>query len=135
MVSRSRLSEMRTRNLLFPLLAACLLLAACSGEAADASPTLSPVQARGRSVYSLHCASCHSTSPQTVIVGPSLAGIAIQAGQRVSGESAEQYLRTSILQPEAYLVSGFEPLMPADLSKRLTGEDFDALVAYLLTLE
>lgn len=68
-------------------------------------------------------------------MGPSLAGIAIQAGQRVSGESAEQYLRTSILQPEAYLVSGFEPLMPADLSKRLTGEDFDALVAYLLTLE
>jgi hypothetical protein len=39
------------------------------------------------------------------------------------------------MQPDAYLVEGFENLMPASLSKQLTGEELDAVIAYLQTLQ
>ena len=39
------------------------------------------------------------------------------------------------MQPDAYLVQGYENLMPNNLSKELTGEELDAVVAYLQTLK
>ncbi len=123
----------------------CLLyLAACSGNAtpaatATADPQYSPEEAaqieQGERLFSQHCASCHATEPETVIVGPSLAGIASQAETRVDGLTAQEYIELSIVRPDAYLVEGFDNVMPANLGKRLTGEELDALVAYLLTLE
>ena len=82
------------------------------------------------------CVTCHSLEPDTVIVGPSMAGIAGRAGSTVSGLSAEEYLRQSILEPEAHLVDGFDSgLMPAALADELSEEQVDNLVAYLLTLQ
>ncbi len=89
---------------------------------------------QGRALSSLHCASCHALSADTVIVGPSLAGIGMRAGQSVPGLDPRQYLELSILAPEDYVVEGFGNLMPGDFGKKLTGEELDALVAYLLTL-
>lgn len=117
-----------------------LLFAACSG-AADPTPvpqppaTLSPEAARGKTVFSQNCGSCHSTIPETVIVGPSLAGIASRAETRKPGQDGRTYLYTAILQPGDFLVEGYGNLMPATFGKQLTGEDLDAVVAYLLTLE
>lgn len=123
----------------------CLLyLAACGGSAgstptATADARFSPQEAaqiaEGERLYSRHCASCHATEPETVIVGPSLAGIADSGATRVDGLTAEEYIELSIVQPGAYLVEGYDDVMPANLGKRLTGEELDALVAYLLTLE
>ena len=119
------------------LILCLLLLAACGGgaEAAPPPPTLSPQAQLGKQVFSRDCGACHSTTPDTVIVGPSLAGIANKAGSRVEGQDAYTYLLTSVMQPEAYLVEGFENLMPASLSKQLTGEELDAVIAYLQTLQ
>ena len=117
-----------------------LLLAACAGSA-DPMPTspptatLSPEAARGKTVFSQSCGSCHSTIPETVIVGPSLAGIATRAETRKPGQDGRTYLYTAILKPDDFLVEGYENLMPATFGKQLTGEELDAVVAYLMTLE
>lgn len=122
------------------VLLSVLFLAACGGNAEDPSPalptaTLSPQAARGKTVFSQNCGSCHSVIPDTVIVGPSLAGVATRADTRKSGQDGRTYIYTSILQPGDFLVDGYENLMPATFGKQLTGEDLDAVVAYLFTLK
>jgi nitric oxide reductase subunit C len=113
------------------------LLVGCGGAAADAppTPTLAPELAAGQRVFVAHCGACHSALAETVIVGPSLAGIATHGGQRVDGLDARAYVYSSVLQPSGYLVPGFTDLMPQDLAKKLTGEELDAVVAYVLSLE
>ena len=119
------------------LILGLLFLAAC-GSTPDPTPpppTLSPLAQQGKQVFSRVCGACHSTTPDTIIVGPSLAGVASRAGSRVEGQDAYTYLLTSVMQPDAYLVEGFENLMPNNLSKQLVGEELDAVVAYLQTLK
>ena len=73
--------------------------------------------------------------PDTTLVGPSIAGIATRAGSRVSGLSADDYLRQSITNPSAFVVNGFDDgKMPTDLGEVLTPAEIEAVVAYLLTL-
>ncbi len=113
-----------------------LALGACSNLAAPApTPTYSPIQEEGLRLFNLNCASCHATSPETIIVGPSLHEIAVRAEERIPGMDPRTYLQVSILDPTAYIVEGFPDSMPKDLGKRLTGEEFDAIIDYLLTLE
>lgn len=82
-----------------------------------------------------NCVSCHSLEPGVVIVGPSLAGIATRAGERVAGLSAAEYLRQSMIEPSAHVVEGFEDVMAKNLAEVLSGEQITDLVAFLLTLE
>lgn len=124
------------------ILLVLLTLVACGGTAsaepdADSPPSapLSAEAAQGQKVFEASCAACHSTLEDAVIVGPSLFGIATVAGSRVEGQDAQRYLYTSVLNPEDYLVEGYDNLMPASLGKQLTGEELDAVVAYLMTLE
>lgn len=86
-------------------------------------------------MFARDCGACHSAAPDTVIVGPSMAGIASRAATRVEGQNAHDYLLVSILKPDAHLVEGYENLMPSTLGKTLTGEEIDAVIAYLLTLQ
>ena len=82
------------------------------------------------------CITCHSLTPDEVIVGPSMAGIASRAGSRVPGQSAEEYIRESILNPEAYLVEGFPTgTMPQVWGQELSDDQLNQIVAYLLTLK
>jgi mono/diheme cytochrome c family protein len=99
------------------------------------TPTASPEIVAGQKVFVTHCGACHSTSAETVIVGPSLANIAQTGGARVDGLDARTYIYSSIMQPGDYVVSGFDDLMPQDLAKKLTGEELDSVVAYLLSLD
>jgi hypothetical protein len=79
------------------------------------------------------CTSCHSLEPDTVLVGPSLAGVASRAVDRIPGMSAGEYLRQSLINPDVYIVEGFSGgQMPGDWD--LTAEQIDSLVDYLLTL-
>ena len=137
MIRRSRRVDQRPA----PLLALGLLLVllvACGGAAADEpppTPTLAPQLAAGQRVFVAHCGACHSAAADTVIVGPSLAGVAAHGAERVDGLDARAYVYSSVLQPSDYVVSGFADLMPQDLAKKLTGEELDAVVAYVLSLE
>ena len=65
-----------------------------------------------------------------------MAGIANQADKRIPGMSAEDYLRESILEPDAYIVKGFPPgQMLPDLDEKLNSKQIGDLVAFLLTLK
>lgn len=125
------------RFALLVLFIALLPLAACGGKTNNEpppTPTLDPVAAVGKAIFTTDCGPCHSAANGTVIVGPSLAGIADVAGTRVDGLDARTYLYTSILRPGDYIVEGFDKVMPENFGKKLTGEQIDGLVAYLLTL-
>lgn len=81
------------------------------------------------------CQICHSLEPGVQLVGPSLAGVATRAETRVPGMTAEQYLMQSLVDPNAYVVEGFQPgQMRPDLAQALTQQELDDLVAFLLTL-
>ncbi len=119
---------------LIPLLAA--LLTACGSPPTPVRmPTVSPALARGQRTFEQHCGACHSLLPDTTLVGPSLAGIAQRGATRVDGLDARAYLYTSIMRPGDFLVAGFDNLMPSTLAKTLSGEEIDAVVAYLLAQE
>ncbi|RMF50250.1 MAG: cytochrome c [Anaerolineae bacterium] len=82
------------------------------------------------------CATCHSRDAGVTLVGPSLAGIATTAASRVDGMSAEEYIRQSILEPEAYVVDGFVAgTMVPGWDKALSEKELNDLVAYLMTLQ
>ena len=113
-----------------------LMLAACGGgNTQEAEPTLNPVAAQGQRIFQTNCASCHSTVADVMIQGPSMAGIATRAETLVEGMDARTYIEASIFSPDAYVVDGFNDIMPNTFSKTLTGEELDALVVFLLTLK
>lgn len=64
-----------------------------------------------------------------------MAGLATRAAGRVEGLSAEDYIRQSILDPKAFVVDPFEPIMPENLVNVVGEENFDDLIAFLMTLE
>lgn len=117
------------------LVAQALLVSACATARPASVPPLGPVETRGRATFKAYCARCHATTGDTVVVGPSLAGIATLGATRVEGMDAEAYIRESILDPTAYMVEGFpEGLMPLELVVDLEPDDLDDLVTYLMTL-
>ncbi|MFQ5593710.1 MAG: c-type cytochrome [Anaerolineae bacterium] len=81
------------------------------------------------------CILCHAIEGQGGTRGPDLSGVATRAGTRVAGLSAEEYIRQSILDPTAFVVEGYDPIMPPGLIKVIGEENLDDLVAFLLTLE
>ena len=121
------------------LLPVVLGVVACGRTAAIAlppvTPTLNAQASAGKVVFTRECAACHSLLADTIIVGPSMKGIAGQAGARVADQDARAYLLSSIIDPGGYVLEGYQNLMPTNFGTRLTGEEIDALVAFMLTLE
>ncbi len=89
--------------------------------------------ADGESVFNANCVACHSTGTNT-IVGPGLSGLFDRAGSSVAGQSADDYVRESLTDPGAFVVEGFQNIMPATIAASLSSGDLDDLVAYLGTL-
>ena len=79
------------------------------------------------------CAGCHTFAPagSNGTIGPNLDELAAAADQREPGKSAEEYVRESLTNPEAFLVEGFGNAMPS-YEGRLTDEQIQAIVDYLL---
>ncbi len=115
---------------------AAIFLAACvATPTIQPTPTYNAVQLQGYDVYKLHCAQCHALTPETVVIGPSLAGVATRAAMRESNLDAQSYIETSILNPSQYIVPGFKDVMPKSFAKDLTSDEFNAVVQFLLTLK
>lgn len=127
-----------------------LLLVSCGGSGGGGasnqeSPVATPVgdAANGEKLFTSAtigsapgCITCHSLEPDVVIVGPSQAGLATRAATRVQGETAEEYIRNSILNPDAYIVEGFSPgMMYQNYKTDLTPTQLDDIVAFALTLK
>lgn len=112
------------------------LLTACAGLGAPPpTPTLDALTTAGLQVFKARCATCHALQLGTVIIGPSLVGIATYAETRVPGYSARDYIELSILRPSEYVVEGFDDQMPKNFGAELTSEDLEAVTAFLLTLK
>lgn len=100
-----------------------------SGEAGDGSP----VEVGRRLFARLGCGVCHTLQDagSAADLGPPLDDLAGRAGGRVPGLSAQEYVRQSIVEPQAYILNGYLDVMPA-YGDRLTTEELSALVEYLL---
>lgn len=128
-------------SLLFVLmLALSVVLAACGGGGGETTDSAAKA---GEDLFAktvigsqAGCITCHSLEEGVIVVGPSIAGIGSRAGSIVAGQSAEEYLQESILNPDAHLVEGFPAgTMPQVWGDELTSEQVDQLVAYMLTLK
>ncbi|MDL1902311.1 cytochrome c [Anaerolineae bacterium CFX9] len=78
------------------------------------------------------CSTCHALN-DSQIVGPGIAGIAARAQSRQEGMSAAEYLYISIIEPGAYVVQGFQNVMPDIYERSLSEAQIRDLIAYLLT--
>jgi mono/diheme cytochrome c family protein len=99
--------------------------------AADESPgeALPGDYELGQALYLDECAACHGAQDG---VGPGLGGMAERAAERVAGMTATEYLVESIVDPGAYLVDGYEDVMPKTYGEDLTGEEIDSLVKFIV---
>ncbi len=89
----------------------------------------------GEAVFSTHCASCHQIDARgSNKPGPSLAAIGLDAGSRVPGLTAVDYLRQSVLIPAAHIAEGPAPQVGQGhgCGAVLSEEQLQTIVAFLL---
>ena len=94
-----------------------------------------PLAVTGQKLFSeLGCITCHRSDTQGR--GPNLAGVfgkpvLLEDGRTVMAD--ENYVRESILEPQAKVVKGFKPVMPT-FQGQVSDEQLSALVAYVKSL-
>jgi cytochrome c oxidase subunit II len=98
--------------------------------------TLSPVKHGEELVEHSGCLGCHSLDG-TVKVGPTLKGLSgrtvtLTDGKTVSSD--ENYLRESLIDPNAKVVKGYPPIMPT-FKGVLKDEEISAVIAYIKTVK
>jgi cytochrome c oxidase subunit II len=105
-------------------------------KAAAEQVSASPVD-RGKKLYqTLGCAQCHSLDGKAG-TGPTWKGLFGTAVELAGGKTVtadENYVRESILQPNAKLVVGFAGIMPT-YQGRVKDQDIDAIIAYMKTIK
>ena len=105
------------------------------------SPSPSPAPApkgdpvAGKAIFTAQgCVACHTFKPagSNAMVGPDLDKLAADAKTANRG-SVEQYTSESITNPNAYVVPHFAAgVMPQDFATKLSKQQIDDLVAFLL---
>ncbi len=100
-----------------------------------ANATTGSLPSNGQQMFTqMGCATCHRSDTQGR--GPNLAGVfgkpvLLDDGRSVIAD--ENYIRESILNPAAQIVSGFKPIMPT-YQGQVSEENLAALVAYIKSL-
>jgi mono/diheme cytochrome c family protein len=97
--------------------------------------------ASGRTLFQTKgCVACHHVAgvPGDAHVGPDLTALPLVAGSRKAGLAAPDYVRESLVEPQAFVVPGYagranDPGAPPMPRLPLTPSEIDALVAFLLT--
>jgi mono/diheme cytochrome c family protein len=82
------------------------------------------------------CSACHGTgarAPNLITDERGTGPIGVRCGERVAGMSCQEYLYESLVDPNAYIVAGYDPIMP-DASRTLSATQIWALVAYMESL-
>ncbi len=84
------------------------------------------------------CVACHSQDG-TTIVGPTWLGLFGHEVELADGSTViadEEYLFTSIVDPNAQIVAGFAPnIMPQTFDENLTDEQIQQIIAFIESLE
>ncbi len=80
------------------------------------------------------CAMCHDAPgwDSPVGIGPSLRDAAEWAGTRIAGTSAEEYIRQSVVAPQAFTSPAATQGIFEMPTITVSAEELDALVAYIL---
>jgi len=105
-------------------------------DASNLLTRMTPAEAGEKLVRVRGCMQCHSVDG-TSKIGPTLRGlfghpVAMRDGSTLLPD--ENYVRESILDPQARIVAGFEPVMPT-YQGRIKDQEITAIIAYLKTLE
>jgi cytochrome c oxidase subunit II len=105
-------------------------------EAGSFLTKLPPAEAGAKLFLARGCAQCHSVDGRTG-VGPTLqrlfgSHVPIKNGDAATAD--ENYIRESILEPQARIVAGFEPVMPTFKGK-LQDREITAIIEYVKTLK
>jgi cytochrome c oxidase subunit 2 len=105
-------------------------------EASNFLKTMSPAQAGERLYRSRGCAQCHSVDGAGG-TGPTFKAlfghlVPLEGGKTVTAD--EDYVRESIMDPQAKIVLGFQPVMPT-FKGRLSDHEITAIIEYLKTLQ
>ncbi|HYK22377.1 MAG TPA: cytochrome c oxidase subunit II [Pyrinomonadaceae bacterium] len=98
--------------------------------------SMTPATAGQQLFQTLGCVSCHGANGEGGR-GPTLAGIFGKMQQLQTGESVrvdEGYVRESILNPQAKIVTGFGPIMPT-FQGQISEDQLVQLVAYIKSLQ
>jgi cytochrome c oxidase subunit 2 len=103
---------------------------------AGGTPGKSMVASGADLFTSLACVTCHRAAPGVVQRGPKLEGVfgsqvKLADGRTVTAD--DNYVRESILNPTAKVVSGFDPVMPT-FQGQITEEQLTQLIAYVRSL-
>ena len=102
-------------------------------EEAGSGDEAAGVQELGRTTFgNAGCGGCHTFTPAgtDAEIGPSLDDLAADA--EAAGVPVEEYIRQSIVDPDAVVVDGYQTgVMPTTFGETLSQEELDALVAYL----
>ena len=80
----------------------------------------------GKSIFAAQgCAACHTFTPagSNATVGPNL-------DDSLDDDDAAS-IRESVVQPNAQVVSGFQPIMPGDYGQKLSEQELNDLIAFL----
>ena len=136
------------RRTLWTVVVVATLASACAGTSEPAAVWDGPppdIYMTGGPKFASGCVRCHTLDgtdqpppegPATPGVsptqGPSMLGISERAEDRVEGLSAADYIRQSIVDPGAHLVEGYDDVMPRVIGQRLSEEEVDELVDFLL---
>jgi len=90
--------------------------------------------AKGRAVFIETCARCHAFERIAAKEkGPDLTRIAADAADRAPGMSAEDYIRESVLLPQAHIAPEFDSgAAPLHCGAVLSASNLDAVTAFLL---
>lgn len=100
---------------------------------ADVTPE--QLVAAGQEVYQGGggCTACHglgTRAPNLLTDERGTGTIGARCGQREAGKSCKQYLYEALAEPGAFVVPGYEPIMPV-MTRQLSPQQVWALVAYL----
>lgn len=134
------------KKLVIVLVIGALTLAACGGGGASG-----PDANRGKALYEQStigsasapgCVTCH-TLDGTTLVGPSHKGLATRAAEIIAGSeytgsatTVAEYLKESIISPDAFIEKGFTPgVMYQNYGTELSEQEINDLVAYMETLK
>jgi mono/diheme cytochrome c family protein len=99
-----------------------------AGAEAPKAEEAAPLKTAEEVIAKYGCGACHTVAGQTGEIGPNLT--------KVGARANKDYIRQSILDPDAVIVKGYPAgLMPQTFGEQMKAKEFDMLVNYLAGLK